>query len=209
MAWLRLTRPKMDRRFVGASALLVNVGCGRNGKPGWVNVDSIGAPGVTCVYDCRKHLPLATGSAKALFTEHLLEHLEYDDEVPAFLSECHRVLEPAGVIRIVVPDGRKYLTAYCTGDWHSLCRFSPLVTDRGPAEATMMEIVNEHFRQAGQHRFSYDYETLERLLRNIGFDAVVESRFGESRLPALAIDSPIRAMESLYVEARAAATRRP
>jgi len=199
----------VDRRFVGASGLLVNIGCGRNGKAGWVNVDSIAAPGVTCVYDCRKHLPLATGSAKAVFTEHLLEHLEYEDEVPAFLAECHRILEPGGVLRIVVPDGSKYLAAYCANDWDALRSVSPLVTDRDQTVVTMMEIVNEHFRQAGQHRFSYDYETLERLLGKMGFEAVAQSRFGESRLPGLAIDSSTRETESLYVEACAARTPPP
>lgn len=201
MAWLRLTRPRTDHRFEGVSGLLVNVGCGRHGKAGWVNVDSADAAGVTCVYDCRKRIPLPSGSAKAVFTEHLLEHLDYKEEAPVFLAECHRILQQGALIRIVVPDGRKYLTAYVNGDWNEMRAFSPLAIGRDPKQTTLMEIVNEHFRQAGQHRFSYDYETLERLLREWGFSAVAEVGFGESRLRGLAIDSPERAKESLYVEA--------
>jgi predicted SAM-dependent methyltransferase len=166
-----------------------------------VNVDSVAAPGVNCVYDCRKRIPLTSGTAKAVFTEHLLEHLEYHEEAPIFLAECHRIMEPGGVIRIVVPDGRKYIRAYENGDWDYLRAFSPLAAGRGPKCTTLMEIVNEHFRQAGQHRFSYDYETLARLVRSSGFDAVAESRFGVSRMIGLAIDNPDRATESLYVEA--------
>lgn len=201
MAWLRLTHGALDRRFARSSGLLVNVGCGRNGKAGWVNIDSSSAPETTCVYDCRKRLPLPDGSAKAIFTEHLLEHLEYLEEAPVFLAECRRVLEPGGVLRVVVPDGRKYLKAYSSGDWEQMRAISPMAVGRDTTRTTLMEIVNEHFRQVGQHRFSYDYETLERLLGETGFAPIAECAFGETRMPGLAIDSPQRAAESLYVEA--------
>ncbi len=201
MAWLRLTHGAIDRRFARSTGLLVNVGCGRNGKSGWVNIDSSRAPQTTCIYDCRKRLPLPDTCAKAVFTEHLLEHLEYLEEAPVFLAECRRILEPGGVLRVVVPDGRKYLKAYASGDWDEMRAISPMALGRDTNRTTLMEIVNEHFRQVGQHRFSYDYETLERLLREIGFEDVSESAFGESRLAGLAIDSPERAAESLYVEA--------
>lgn len=201
MTWLRLTRRRIDCRFKGASGLLVNLGCGRGGQNGWVNIDSQRAPGVTCVCDCRKRIPLPSASARAVFTEHLLEHLDYEAEAPVFLAECRRVLEPHGIIRIVVPDGAKYLRAYATGDWEEMRRFSPLAATRDPRRTTLMEIVNEHFRQGGQHRFSYDYETLARLLSNAGFGGIALARFGESRASDLALDNSERAAESLYVEA--------
>lgn len=64
-----------------------------------------------------------------------------------------------------------------------------------------MEVVNAHFRQGGQHRFSYDYETLARLLTSCGFTDVTEGAFHTSSLPELNIDSQARASESLIVEA--------
>ena len=66
---------------------------------------------------------------------------------------------------------------------------------------TLMEIVNFQFRQSGQHRFSYDYETLAGLLKESGFEEVVQGAFRTSRMPALNIDSESRAPESLVVEA--------
>ena len=75
--------------------------------------------------------------------------------------------------------------------------FSPLAS----GFATRMEVVNAHFRQGSQHRFSYDAETLQLALRTRGFEAVTRVEFGESRLPELAIDEPARASESLYMEA--------
>jgi SAM-dependent methyltransferase len=216
LTWLRLSRRGIDARYADASDLLVNVGCGSHGLEGWVNIDSSAAPGVTCVRDCRTELPLASGSASGIFTEHFLEHLDYYEEAPQFLRECRRVLAPGGTLRVIVPDGGKYLEAYCTGDLETMGRFSPLVTldpqsDIAPFSIakqvlpfqTKMEVVNFHFRQSGQHRFSYDFETLAGLLRECGFASVTRSDFRKSRLQDLAIDSLERSSESLVVEALA------
>lgn len=203
MMKVRLTNPRTNRRFAEAKELLVNVGCGDKGKDGWVNVDSSKAPGVDCVYDCRRRIPLASGSARAIFTEHLFEHLDYEEEAPKFLAECGRVLQPGGVLRIVVPDGKKYLMAYADGGWEALRAFSPLVSKGDGGFRTQMEVVNAHFRQAGQHRYSYDYQTLHDLLGRCGFEEIEEQAFGVSSLDKLAIDAVERESESLYVEATA------
>lgn len=125
LAWLRLSRRGIDERFKSASDLLVNVGCGPRGLDGWVNIDCVPAPGVTCVRDCRTALPLASESAKGVFTEHFLEHLDYYEEAPRFLKECRRILRPGGTLRVIVPDGSKYLEAYCFGDLAAMQSISP------------------------------------------------------------------------------------
>jgi SAM-dependent methyltransferase len=214
LAWLRLTRRGIDSRFESASDLLVNVGCGPRGLDGWVNIDCVPAAGVTCVRDCRTALPLPSGSARGIFTEHFLEHLDYYEEAPKFLQECRRLLRPGGTLRVIVPDGAKYLDAYCSGDleamrpispfmkWDRTCNAVPLSIVREVVPfRTRMEVVNFHFRQAGEHRFSYDFETLSRLLEECGFESVVEMPFRKSELPELAIDAEVRAAESLVVEA--------
>ncbi len=214
LAWLRLTRRGIDARYASAKDLLVNVGCGREGRPGWVNIDCFPAPGVTCVRDCRTSLPLPSASARGIFTEHFVEHLDYYEEAPQFLDECRRVLQPGGILRIIVPDGSKYLEAYVAGGLADMSTFSPLValdprddaapfsTRREPVPfRTKMEVVNFHFRQSGQHRFSYDFETLAGLLEDCGLASVAQQSFRVTRLPELAIDSEARASESLVVEA--------
>ena len=66
---------------------------------------------------------------------------------------------------------------------------------------TPMEVINTHFRQGGQHRFSYDFETLRLLLQRSGFREIQERSYQDSRLEELAIDAPWHQTESLYVEA--------
>ncbi len=200
MALVRLTRPRRDRRFKCATDLLVNVGCGETGRLGWVNIDGCSAEGVNCVADIRRDIPLFDASARAIFSEHLVEHLDYDEDVPQFLSECLRVLQPGGCLRIVVPDGERYLEAYRKGTPEAFAEFCTFgIGNHG--QRTRMEIVNAHFRQGGQHRFSWDEETLVLALSRAGFAEARRSRFGTSRVPELAQDSEARAAESLYVEA--------
>lgn len=200
-------RPKRVREsYKRRRDLLVNIGCGERGKPGWENVDFFDSPGVNCVYDCRRGLPFADNAVKGIFTEHFFEHIDYTEEVPFFLSECNRVLQPGGVIRIIVPDAEKYVRAYCAEGWKELTLVRPLNPDHsdvhfGSRFNTKMEVLNAVFRQYFEHKFAYDFPTLEFLLRRYGFSEVQNQSFGRSMLSELAIDSPDRASESLYVEA--------
>lgn len=201
------SRPqRVLKLYSGRRNLRVNLGCGLAAKTGWVNVDMVKYPDVNCLFDCRKKLPFSDCSVRAIFTEHFVEHLDYCEEIPAFLSECHRVLLPGGVIRIVVPDAEKYVRGYCSEDWSELSQTRPLGPDRsdchfGTKYNTRMELLNVVFRQYFEHKFAYDFETLAFVLRRYGFSHVEHQKFGESILPELAIDNPSRASESLYVEA--------
>jgi predicted SAM-dependent methyltransferase len=200
------TRRAVERRYRRSRGLRVNLGAGNTGQPGWVNVDLLELPGVNCVYDSRKRLPFADDSVEMIFTEHFLEHLDYTEEIPYFMSECHRVLAPGGTIRIVVPDGERYLAAYCADGWDALHTTRPLRADRsdfyyGFKYNTKMELINVVFRQGAEHKFAYDFETLDFVLRRYGFSEVARQEFGESRCPGLCLDLRTRAAESLYVEA--------
>ncbi len=207
LACVRLRAPLVRRRFLRSRDLLVNVGAGRHGRPGWVNVDPFPAGGVNCVYDCRKSLPFPDGSVRGIFAEHFFEHIDHTEEAPAFLSECARVLEPAGVLRLIVPDAGAYLRAYCEEGWDGLRKLRGL----GPGNedgfsknryVTKMELINHIFRQAYEHKFAYDFETLAFALKSFGFADVVLQSFGQSLLPELILDQERRAAESLYVDAR-------
>jgi SAM-dependent methyltransferase len=117
----------------------VNLGCGPNAPPGWLNVDGswnawlnnhpffqklltavhvIGedTPGSQWnvkpyVHDLTKPLPFKDSSVSAIYGSHVLEHL-YLADAQRLLSECRRALRPGGVIRLVVPDLRSIVTTY-------------------------------------------------------------------------------------------------
>jgi len=208
VAFRRLaSRPASVRRhYRDRRDLLVNIGCGACGKAGWVNVDFFDNPAVNCVYDCRKGLPFSDGAVRGIFTEHFVEHLDYVEEIPLFLSECHRVLQPGGVVRIIVPDAEKYLRAYCTEGWDEMIKVRPLRPDHsdchfGSKFNTKMEVLHVMFRQYFEHKFGYDFSTLQFVLQRYGFAQVQKQSVGKSRMPELCIDNPDRAPESLYVEA--------
>lgn len=203
---LRIKTKSLPQRYENAKDLLVNIGVGSYGKPGWINLDVYPAEGVNCVYDCRKSLPFPDNSVKGIFSEHFFEHLDYVEEVPLFLQECYRVLQHQGVIRLIVPDGEKYLRAYCIEGWQELSEIRPLDAEQTDVHYnfkynTKMELINFVFRQGFEHKYAYDYTNLEFLLYKYGFVRVMKQEFGKSQLSELAIDRQIRASESLYVEA--------
>lgn len=77
----------------------LNVGCGTDVLPGWVNVDRHPGPGVTQA-DLGAQWPWKTGTVSEVLASHVLEHVE---DPYHFVSEAARVLRPGGVLRLFLP----------------------------------------------------------------------------------------------------------
>lgn len=176
--------------------LKLHLGCGAQRLAGWVNVDAF--PGGDLVLDLRQKLPFASGSAKYIFHEHFLEHLDYYLEVPQFLAECYRVLAPGGVMRVVVPDAERFARAYQerTLDW-----FRAVEPERN--FQTLCEGLAFNFQYQGQHHSAWDYETLAHVLKQHGFRQAIRSGYRDGPIAELNLEqaSDIRAMHSLCVNA--------
>ena len=82
------------------NAKKLNLGCGIDIKPGWINLDSVALAGVDAVHDIEK-LPLPFGSEEfdEILAQDVLEHLDY---IP-ILKDLHRILKTGGTLRIRVP----------------------------------------------------------------------------------------------------------
>lgn len=82
----------------------LHLACGKQIKDGWLNVD-LNPPKAnnTLAHDLTKRFPLPSSHFEIIYAEHFLEHLDQVDGI-AFLSECHRVLRPDGVLRLSMPD---------------------------------------------------------------------------------------------------------
>jgi SAM-dependent methyltransferase len=83
-----------------ALAQRLNLGCGLDIRPGYVNVDVAPLPGVDVVHDLNElPLPLRDAAFDEVLCKDVLEHLDY---VP-LLREIHRVLRPGGRLLVESP----------------------------------------------------------------------------------------------------------
>jgi predicted SAM-dependent methyltransferase len=182
---------KRVRRYSGNN-LRLNVGCGKNLKPGWINIDL--SKEADLQLDVREPLPFANESVSKVYSEHFFEHLEYPDEALHFLKESLRVLQPGGRFSVGVPDTEWPVTAYAGEDKEYFRiareRWHPAWCD------TRMHNLNYHFRQGKKHKYAYDFETLAQILSRTGFVSVMRRSFDPS------LDDEKRKLGTLYVEAR-------
>jgi predicted SAM-dependent methyltransferase len=185
---------------------LINIGCGASNAQGWEGVDVVPSPGVTCVWDCRTSLPFDSDSARCIFTEHFIEHIDFYQEAPLLFKDIYRILKKGAVLRVIVPDAQKYVEGFMKDGWEELTKVRPLLPNNVDSYSkntmhTKMELVNWIFRQEYEHKFAYDFESMKYILNQAGFKTVVKQDYNKSLNNELLIDQPARASESLYVEA--------
>jgi SAM-dependent methyltransferase len=79
----------------------IDLGCGRRPTPGTFGLDTVTLPGVDVVarLDAR-YLPFATGTVEGAYALNVLEHL---DDLPAVMTEIHRVLAHGALLWVEVP----------------------------------------------------------------------------------------------------------
>jgi ubiquinone/menaquinone biosynthesis C-methylase UbiE len=77
----------------------LNMGCGTDIKPGWINLDCAKLPGVDVVHDLSEPLPFEAETFDFVLCQDILEHLDCRKA----LSDIWRVLKTGGVLHIRVP----------------------------------------------------------------------------------------------------------
>ncbi len=80
--------------------LQLNLGCGRDIKAEYVNVDKIFSNGVDVVCDLEKGLPFKTSIFDRIFCRYVLEHVR--DLIPC-MAELHRISKSTAISHIEVP----------------------------------------------------------------------------------------------------------
>lgn len=96
------------RIWSAPAAMKLNLGCGSDRRPGWVNVDKYPAAEPDQVVDLeRLPWPWPDDAAEAVLLRHVLEHLGRDTEVYlGIVKELWRVCRPGATVEIVVPHPR-------------------------------------------------------------------------------------------------------
>jgi predicted SAM-dependent methyltransferase len=80
-------------------------------KIGWLNVDLFNSA-ADLRLDLRNPWPFQDASAAHIYSEHIFEHFDPEEEVPHYFAESKRVLAPGGILDIGVPDTEWPLRAY-------------------------------------------------------------------------------------------------
>lgn len=149
-AWARKLRASRVVRMVLRTAFAalhpipaINIGDRNTSfwRWGWLTLDLDQPSDVMCNIK-REQLPFLDGSVGYLYASHVLEHLK-DDEIRFFLRECHRVLRPSGLLRLVVPDLDLFVSSFTGHD--SELHFERPVNEFGES----LRFGVEHFVQQG------------------------------------------------------------
>ena len=148
----------------------LQIGCGPNILPGWLNSDATDFGNPDVVVDITRKLPLPDASLDAIYGSEVVEHIPRES-VFYFLSEARRVLGTDGVLRLTTPDMVDVckiglgLNAQCTV---KMLASTWLEDDN---ELTPDIWVNAMFRRWG-HQHLWDFPSMRRALHDAGFAKV-------------------------------------
>lgn len=82
---------------------LLNIGCGDRFHNDWENIDLIPFSTDVKKVDILKGLPYPDHSFRAVYSSHMLEHLDRN-AANSFVREVFRILKRNGIFRVLVPD---------------------------------------------------------------------------------------------------------
>jgi hypothetical protein len=202
----------------------VQYGCGLSAPQGWLNFDAsptlrvqklplvglLRVPGATVFPanvrygDILKGLPVETGSCRAVYCSHVLEHLSLSDFRLALVN-TKAVLAEGGLFRLVVPDLRAAAQRYVADP-------SDTAASRFMTETYLG--VTERPRGIGgflrswlgntQHLWMWDCASLSRELATAGFKDIRLARMGDSGEPMFAaVEEESRWADSVGIQCAA------
>lgn len=153
-------------------------------------------------HDLVKGIPAADNSLEVVYHSHMLEHLSYAEGIE-FIAACYRVLQPGGVLRVLVPDLETWSRNYVNGNdfFFEEYRRVGLADDKAlyPTRGSIfMGMLHNH-----GHKMGWDFDTLKSVLERSGFHKIRRTMFQDSDLPDITTVEPyyaLKALESLCVE---------
>jgi len=178
--------------------LKIELGGGKQHKPGFINVDLF-SPFADLQLDLRRKLPFPDESVDFIYAEHVLEHFSYPHPLSDLLKECYRVLKVGGCISVSVPDAGRALRMYSL----PLEEFDKTLPHEGAEKPSFwttpktnwckspIDYINWLVYMDGHHRFMFDEVNLVERLQEVGFSARIRD-FDPS------LDRDVRQVYSIY-----------
>lgn len=181
--------------------LRVNLCCGANLLPGYVNLDANPPADILLDLDERL-LPFPDASVSHLVCISAINYLTRE-RATEVVADVHRVLVPGGIARFAVQDLRQLVSNYLEDDEAFYFEKLPDGRDRFPG-ATFGDKLNEFFvgfrAGAKRCRHVYDFESLGLLFNRAGFHSIQRMEYRESAIPNIeAIDN--RPEQMFFLEA--------
>lgn len=142
----------------------LNIGAGKRRLPGYTGIDMVAREGVDIVAPAHA-IPLPDGCADEVLAIHLVEHV-YPWQVPDLLAEWHRLLRPAGLLVLEMPDLLKACRNLAEGRR----------IGKHPDQAHIWAIYGDDtLRDPLQmHKAGWWFERLEPVVQAAGFCEIVE-----------------------------------
>ncbi len=163
--------------------LKLHIGCGRNYREGWINIDISSKAQKDLCINVQNGLPFHDNSTDFIFNEHFIEHLSYDDGL-FFLKESHRILKHGGAIRIAFPDIDKIIDSYVNDYWREMEWVKLINANWYPSGCYML---NECIKEKGEHKYMYSIKELKRRLNEAAFQEnnIYHCEVGQSKFKEL------------------------
>lgn len=144
----------------------VQFGSGPNQLDGWLNLQEHDG-------DITKPLNFADDSVDFIFTEHCVEHVTPLQGF-CFFKECHRILKPNGVVRVIVPDVKSIWenadSDYINFVGEAMPQWWRAAGADPPAECNR-QVAFETILRCHGHQSAYTASLLLTFLRAAGFEA--------------------------------------
>lgn len=166
----------------------LHIGCGYYTLNGWFNAD-IDIHNGSYYLDAGQEYPFPDKSFKYIFSEHLFEHLTFQQGVN-MLKESHRLLKEDGCMRITMPNMEFLIDLYLNPEkeinkayikW-STETFLPDIKDLySPKEYQSEYVINNFFRDWG-HQLLHTPHEFELLAEKCGFHNLRRCKVGESAI---------------------------
>jgi SAM-dependent methyltransferase len=204
-----------------AAPIRLNLGSGDHTPEGWTHVDyALGARFAKLplfswinrrlkmfnidwdtkiqLHDLTTRFPWTDSSVDHIYSSHTLEHFSRSDG-RHFLSECHRVLKPGGIIRIVVPDLRLLVDRYLEGEIRADSFVDEMAVGYDcESDGFLKQRIAPLMRFP--HKCMYDSESLLALMSELGFRVSSKKAFESDISDIESVERSGRAGGAVIVE---------